>query len=520
MKSLKWMAVPLMALTFSTFFYACGEPDEIQPKTNNSNSGSQGSKDNDGVQNDSITNDSTTNDSIISDTTIIPPVKPETLTPEAHKERLNQIGADFLNMIPESDFRELLDLGEFIAENYFDDDEKLENIDEWAKGCFDALISSILPEERKEDTYTYNNWNNSISYYHYIDIYQYTCRIYQLNKFRAHLLWNEAQKKWIVQESANDLQAICKDQSGRQLTLTLTHSGNTKKVYVGKIKEGNSQRVYDNWLDDADNYHTSYTYTSKTDVAYVEVPENINVTLTRGNETLVSVQVKTDLSSMTKEDFDLSKDAFTVSVTAKFAGYEIQTARVSAKVNTNNGVTANVNIFKKGQKLFAAEIKGNVDINASDLIWNENTDNNKIEKSFKDATGSVSVVNIDILGQLQVTAACSNPKKLSDYLKEANDNCYEESKVVYDVQEANKLFDARFFYDGSKDVQGTLELEAFSSRSSYGTKFNVEPIIIFSDGSRYSLINETFFSNENFKNLTKLFEKLTDRYENLIKEYD
>ena len=52
------------------------------------------------------------------------------------------------------------------------------------------------------------------------------------------------------------------------------------------------------------------------------------------------------------------------------------------------------------------------------------------------------------------------------------------------------------------------------------TKYNVEPVVVFGDGSRYNLINETYFSETNFRSLINLFKNLKGRYEDMIEEYD
>ena len=469
MKTLKWMAMSLLALALTTTFYACGEDDEVKP---NNEKGGQST---------------------------------ETVD---HKDRLSQIGKELVSMIPPTDFDELTQLADDLRP-YFDDDDQSEDVEEWAERCAKALISETLPDVTKEDSYS--------SFNHYTKIYKYTRRIYELSKFRAHLAWDELQQKWTVQEGTSDLQATCKV-NGNTIKATLTYSGTPKKVYFGEISKG-YEYDYSWWQDDDYNYHSSSTSTKDLERVYAMVPPVINITLTRDNETLVSIEVNTEFS-MNSEFYDLTKDACAVTATVKLAGYEFKTVHATAKANQDNGVTATVNILKNGKKLVSAEVKGRANLSGSALVWNEDFDDDAFEDQIENASGSVSVANVDILGKLQIMASCSDIKQFVKYIEKADDARYEESKMKTYIQDANKLINVQFFYDGNGQRQGTFELEAFSRVGGRGTKYEAEPVVVFNDGSRYSLINETYFNEENFKSLIEKVEDLVERYEDYFEKYD
>ena len=63
-----------------------------------------------------------------------------------------------------------------------------------------------------------------------------------------------------------------------------------------------------------------------------------------------------------------------------------------------------------------------------------------------------------------------------------------------------------------------MELEA--TPNSKGTKYNLEPVIVFPDGSRYNMINESYFNEDNFESLIDLCDKLSESYEKLIEKYE
>lgn len=449
---MKWLAMPLLALSLTGLTTACSDKNDEDEEQGGVPAGA--------------------------------------LTPEQNKERLSQIGTDFLNAIPKSDFDELDQLARHIKDNYCNDD-KTEDLEKWADGCFKSLIATALPEKEKITDYA---------------TYKYTQRIYELSQFHAHLTYNdnEGSKKWEVQNGTNDLQATCKDQNGQQVVAKLTTSGSTKKVFIGEIETDKKYSEY---------YRTIY----EMDEAYAVIPENINITLTRGNQALVNITIKTDLSSISGTNFDLSKDAATVSVKAQLAGYDIQCNRITAQANKESGAIVNFLINKNGKKLLSAEVTGTMGL-PSGLVWSENADTDDFEEKFEQFTGNVSVCKVDVMGQLQVTAACTDARKVYEQFETADDNRKDATIVQNCAQEANNCFTAQFFYDGSSTAQGRMELEA--TPNSKGTKYNLEPVIVFPDGSRYNMINESYFNEDNFKSLVDLCDKLSESYEKLIENYE
>lgn len=409
-----------------------------------------------------------------------------TLTPEESKERLSQIGKDFLNAIPKSDFDELDQLARHIKNNYCKDDDQAEDLEKWADECFKALVTST--------------WQDAKSY----ATYNYTRRVYQLSQFRAHLEYREG--KWNVQKNTSDLQATCMDQNGQLVVAKLTTSGNTKRVYIGEIEKDRT------W-----NYNL-YQYIYEMDQAYAEIPENITITLTRGNQALVNITVTTDLSSITGENFDLSKDAASVSVRAQLAGYDIQCNRIAAQANKENGAVVNFLINKNGQKLLSAEVTATVGLPYSNLVWSENMDEDAFMDQLEKFTGKVTVCNLDVMGKLQVTAACTDAREIFNQFETAGNNRGSQATVQECAQKINNCFTAQFAYDGNGVSQGRMEIEA--APNSKGTKYNLEPAIVFSDGSRYNMINESYFNEDNFESLINLCDKLSESYEKLIENYE
>ena len=450
MKTIKWLAMPLLALSLTGLTTACSDKNDEED---------QGG------------------------------APAGTLTPEESKERLSQIGKDFVNAIPQSDFKELDQLATHIKDRYCGDNQ-VAGLEDWVKDCFNALSKTVLPD--KVEGYA---------------TYKYTRRIYELSQFRAHLEYREG--KWNVQKNTSDLQATCKDQNNQTVVAKLTTSGRTKKVFISEI-EIDKKEEYNNYI---------YTTIYEMDKAYAEIPENITVTLTRAGQTLVTVVVTTDLNSISGENFDLSKDAASATVKAQLAGYDIQCNRIAAKANTEDGAVVNFLINKNGKKLLSADVTATAKLPTSGLVWSENTDIKTFEKQLEEFDGKVTVCNLDVLGQLQVAAVCSDAKSVFDDFEQAEKNKKNADAVNSYAQEINSLFTAQFFYDSNFSApQGHMEFEA--TPNSEGKKYYLEPVIVFPDGSRYNMTNESYFNENNFRSLVDLFNTLCDNYEKMVENYD
>ncbi len=452
MKTIKWLAMPLLALSLTGLTTACSDKNDEEEEQGGAPAG--------------------------------------TLTPEESKERLSQIGKDFVNAIPKSDFDELDQLATHIKDRYCGDNQ-VAGLEDWVKDCFNALSKTVLPD--KVEGYA---------------TYKYTRRIYELSQFHAHLTYNENTNKWEVDKKVSDLQATCKDQNGQTVVAKLTTSGRTKEVFISEI-EIDKKEEYNNYI---------YTTIYEMDKAYAYIPENITVTLTRAGQTLVTVVVTTDLNSISGKNFDLSKDAASATVKAQLAGYDIQCNRVAAKANSEDGAVVNFLINKNGRKLLSADVTATAKL-PSGLVWSESTDPDDFEDKLDQFGGKVTVCNLDVLGQLQVTAVCSDAQKVFDDFEQAEKNKKNADAVNSYAQEINSCSTAQFFYDSNFAApQGRMEIEA--TPNSEGKKYYLEPVIVFPDGSRYNMINESYFNEDNFKGLVDLFDTLCDSYEKMVENYD
>lgn len=452
----QWMVVPAVALTMSVAFVACGDDDDAgTPKQENPSE----------------------------DPEKPTPVTPDKqLTNEEQKERLSAIGKQVINLVPSTDFEDVAKLGRFIADSYCQNEAG--GLGKWMRECVDAVSGEFVKSES-------NGWG---------DVYRYTRRIYAVSQFRAHVEWKNGE--WNVTErNTSDLQITCPDQNGQKVTVTLNSSSKTKRVFAGEYYRG-----WDKEYRDGSTY-----YIDNIDFTYLEVPEQIDVTLTQGSKSLLTATVKTDLSSMSGTDFNLSRDRYGVEVNATCCGYTFKNIRANAKANTRDGATVSLCIEKDGKALITANVKGEVDVKGGYLSEDDQT---KVEVNG----GNVTALELDILGQLQVKGACTNIKACYDALRNAKDSQSMAEAMGY-IDEANKMLNAAIYYDKTSTQQATLKMDVFEDQEYYGTDYELRPLICFPDGSSYCITDESYFNKTNFQALINLFENLMDDYERLVHRY-
>ena len=186
---------------------------------------------------------------------------------------------------------------------------------------------------------------------------------------------------------------------------------------------------------------------------------------------------------------------------AQLAGYDINCQRIAAKANTAGGLYAKFTVSKGGRSLLNFETQGNANYSGSNLVWSEDTDMDAFEENVQKFGGKVTGVSCDIMGRLQVKGYCTDARALADAFENAEDNKRNAEAVRNYAKTAN-----------------AMEFEAVANSS--GEKYYIEPVIVFADGSRYNMTNESYFNEENFKSLVDLFDSLANGYEDMVEKYD
>lgn len=434
----------------------------------------------------------------------IEPVKPDdktVMTSQEQKQYLETVAKEFMNTIPSKDFKNLSDFGKYISDVYAQQYE-WDAVETWGEDIMDELLQTT----GTKDTETEEYWGSTYTY-----IYTNYKALIQASNFTGHFTARNG--KWNLTQ-ANDLQFIFTDENGKECVLKLKTSGNVKKVHMFNI---------DDWTDDdyhydeeADRYYSTYYYDR---TAYtLGVPENIEVTLSRGGSNMVKTAVKIDLNGISNEEFDLSKGNLSLSCTTEFDnGYKLDVSKVTYTANKNVSVTTQLS--KSGKSLVnvavASDLSGIPSCNISAFTESDGDYDEDEEDEYKDVNAKNAFVKIDIIGKLQMQGKITDVKKFSNYLDNADENDENEARFKSYINQANGMMDMGIFYDGKSVKQADVQFEPFMEGNSYYSYWYCEPVMKFQDGSSYSTF-EAFFNETDFKSVIDLFIDLTDQYADLL----
>ncbi len=421
------------------------------------------------------------------------------------KEYLEKVALEFMDLTPANDFKELVDLGEYIGETYEDYDWN--NVEDWAEDAFEATREALGTKTTESDTSSwYSPWDETTYTYIYNDIYTNYKALLMASNFTGHFTANNG--RWI-QEKASDLQFICTDKQGQQCVAKLETSGEVKKVYVGDVYDHQGSDY-----DDRGSISVSNEYYDRIKCT-IGIPEKIVATLTQGGKQVVKTTVNIDLGSISNDEFDISKSSLSISATMEVNnGYKIDVAKVAYTGNTN--ASASFAISKDGKTLVtmgaAADVNDLPSINVSTF---GSDDFDEDDYNWDNTDGKKAFVKLDILGKVQMQGTLSDVRKFVDYIDAADDNDRDERNYKSYINQANALMDVNLFYDGKNVKQASTKLEPFADEDWNGrTEWDAEPVIYFFDGTSYSTF-EAFFNERDFKKTIDAFEKLIDNYADL-----
>lgn len=419
----------------------------------------------------------------------IEPSEGEAMSPTKQKEYLEVVALDFMDNISTSDFNDISDLAEDIA-NLYGDNYDWDGVADWAENAFEASREALGTTTTEE-----NGYNSFYVYSNYKSLLM-------ASNFTGHFT---ARNGGWVRENSNILHFDFTDKQGNSHSLKLETGGSVKRVHV---------LDHDDWTDYDGNYSSGYTnYYDRT--AYtIGVPERIVVSLSQGSHNIIKTTINFDLSNITDEEFDLSKNSLNLSASVEIDnGYKIDVSKFA--YNANDKVSVSF-VFSKGNKNLitmgvASDVNDIPSVNLSafgDFDFDDyDTDNTNAKNAF---------VKLDILGKVQIQGTLSDVRKFVDYMDEADDNDSNESTFKSYVNQANSLADINLFYNGNSVKQATIKLEPFVSSSWNGNEYwKVEPVMCFFDGSSYSTF-EAFFYEKDFKKTIDTFEKLIDDFADLF----
>ena len=264
-------------------------------------------------------------------------------SPVNQKEFLEETGIQLMNQLNASDFQNVEDLaryvGEFVIEEY-----DYSEVEEWSQGCLEDMITPLGNEEKEY------GWGIE-------KISNYAC-LYRASAFTGHFVAKDGVWKY---SKANDLQFTFNDEAGKTCVLKLTTSGKKKTVYAGESTD---------WVDYDYSDEIGYIdYIDKFENR-VEVPEKVVLTLTQGGKAIATFTLTTDLSSMKSENFDLTKDNYSVSASMNVNGYEYAYDKVS--YNAQKNASGSISLKKGKNTLLSFSISADGTVNEEEVTSAKN----------------------------------------------------------------------------------------------------------------------------------------------------
>lgn len=415
---------------------------------------------------------------------------------EDHKEYLESVALSFMELTPASDFEVYSNLANFCSEEFEDYD--WDNVEDWADDAWNSLLVKRGSHDEKE-SYYYSEY-----IYHYIN---YDALVAASN-FTGHF---EGRNRSWTYSHANDLQFAFNDNKGQRCVALLTTSGATKEVHLGEIES---------WSDYYYYYSGGKGYTEETKNTYnttIKVPENINVTLTQNGQTLVKVALHIDLSGLNGKEFT-SASSLSLSMTTEFSnGYKIRLNQV--KYSAGKSAEVSFTFANSKATLLTAHIGGDVqnlpNYKLSDIVADDFDDDD-----LENTAGNLTFARFDVIGKVQIEGAISDVRSFVDNIDEADSHSRSQSEMQKYLNKANRLMNAYLYYDNNGKRQAEVSLDAVPEESWYGQQYyEIQPMIGFSDGSRYSSF-EAFFNDEDFAASVSAFKRLVNKYCDLFDEVD
>lgn len=410
------------------------------------------------------------------------------LSPDEQKEKIELVGMDLMDKYPARAFEDFFDLSGKFAEKYFDYDYDWDDFYEYC-------------EEKGEELY---KWTEDEWYEDGKDYYEYSTEV-------LVLLSNLQGKLTLGSHSAKctdyDGLKVLFDVDGNDYEADLTFSGKTTTAYYSyKDVYGNNDSYYGN------DYHCEDTYNIE-----VEVPEKITISVTENGKSFAEISIQF-MVSFSKTGVNLTKDCFLVTTTIKIDEHELILSNTGYDASMGKAM-AGLKIKCEGEVVLSAELSGSVDIELVEEDVDPDSEEGYYDNEmWVECSAAKNIkIDIDILGQLQVKGSCSNVMTLMDHMENlwgaSNDSAAERA-----ADNINNLLDLGIYFDGSSSKQADLVMDYYLYEDYWGDEFyEIEPIIEFSDGSKYAFYE--YFNEDDFEDLIDTFELWIEKYFDLV-DYD
>lgn len=294
--------------------------------------------------------------------------------------------------------------------------------------------------------------------------------------------------KWVKTSEGSKGQTymVYTDKNGARWEVTLSASGSNGKIFLNSdIQWNHVSSTYNGTYKEA-NYKVVYTDT------YLDVPQNINGTIKKNGNTLVSENITISKFSQSGEDPTLNCEC-EFSANIKVLSYEVSTSN-SYAVGANSGY--NFVVSKNGQTLIKSKTEG------------------KITTSGEDVKGGEVNIDVFILDKLQIKGCVPSIKSILDAVNVEYDKNDNKSVRNY-VNNMNALFSCKLYNSGAEQCSLILDVDNDTYYGSTRSYYKPATALKFGDGSIYTF--EEYISFNDFSGIFKISNSLVSDFSNLTK---
>lgn len=387
------------------------------------------------------------------------------LTPDEHKEKLEQIGLDAIAKINPEDHKVLLETSDYFFKITDNSDLTIER-DETAVQATVQLLKSVTQVCRTFNVGAmaeYANANNDL---------------YAAAQYFGIYTYNTSNRTW-TKSTSNDALELHFPYNGQQAVIKINKSGNETKV--------------DLFEDDGTNYQAM-------------VPEHATATMLLGDTELFKLNVDMNANNSTRSaDIVCNLNA---------SNYIFQTNTHADQSN----VTCTFSLNAKGEEL----INATANVNGQNM-----TNDDKINDIINEDGDAADLFNsanaqINIMQEAIIKVSCSDIQGLANAIDNLSDqypSWEDEDAQPYNDKKAdlyNQYITADLYYTDGDNVIAKLKMQNHFVDDYYSTYYELEPVITFvSDDSTFSL--ESYFDDISFNDLIESAENLSDQYKDYLK---
>lgn len=383
------------------------------------------------------------------------------MTESEQKEYIDKTGRELVDKINADDFKPITELATYVSDNLTRTATNRSSKTDVIEDFFEAAVDMCTLENTKE----------------------HIRRLFEMSKFSAEFSYQNG--TWVKTGTPNNtLRFNFNDKNGQPCVAEAVGSGSEVEVHASIFDDKHKRYDYTNY----------YSYYTQTEEYRFKVPEQVNVKLTRGNSSLVNIQVNISVDG---GEFKYNANKASVTMDANIMGYRITLSRAYYNGGSNAGV--DVTVAKGGELLVKAVASANVRFDADGEFVSAGNGN----------------VNVNILGKVQVRGTVDDFNKIRDLDAQINRESTEaEVKEVAD--QMNKQFNIGVYFNGNGTRQAYLQVYPFLKKKSYYERWELQPVVCFGDGTSYSTF-ESLGDDSRFKELVKKVESLVTKFEDLVK---